>query len=133
MVPVPVPGAWHDEQIDELFTSLLGKGFEDVGINVDAPVDQTIDLGGFRIFGYGRHLNKAKYSFMRVCLRPLSSYSHYPSTGVLEFSHSSYDLGSQPILAVSAVVFLINAILKRSLLPVLSRLGSQPLNHNKCS
>ena len=52
MVPIPVPGAWHDEQIDELFTSLLGKGFEDVGINVDEPqVDQTIDLGGFRIFG----------------------------------------------------------------------------------
>jgi protein AATF/BFR2 len=52
MVPVPVPGAWHDEQIDELFTSLLGKGFEDVGINVDAPqVDQTIELDGFRVFG----------------------------------------------------------------------------------
>ena len=51
MVPVLVPGTWHDEQIDELFTSLLGKGFEDVGINVDVPqVDQTIDLGGFRIF-----------------------------------------------------------------------------------
>ena len=52
MVPVPVPGAWHDEQIDELFTSLLGKGFESVGIDVDAPrVDQNIDLGGFRVFG----------------------------------------------------------------------------------
>ncbi|KAF8801308.1 TRAUB-domain-containing protein [Phlegmacium glaucopus] len=52
MVPVPVPGAWHEEQIDELFTSLLGKGFENVGINVDTPqVDQTIDLGGFRVFG----------------------------------------------------------------------------------
>jgi len=52
MVPVPVPGAWHDEQIDELFTSLLGKGFENVGINVDAvQVDQAIELGGFRVFG----------------------------------------------------------------------------------
>ena len=52
MVPVPVPGAWHDEQIDELFSSLLGKGFESVDIDVDAPrVDQTIDLGGFRVFG----------------------------------------------------------------------------------
>ena len=52
MVPVPVPGAWHDEQIDELFTSLLGKGFENMGVNVDAsPVDQTIDLSGFRVFG----------------------------------------------------------------------------------
>lgn len=52
MVPVPVPGVWHDEQIDELFASLLGKGFEDVGIDNDAPqVDQTIDLNGFRVFG----------------------------------------------------------------------------------
>jgi len=52
MVPVPVPGAWHEEQIDELFTSLLGKGFENVAINIDAPqADQSIDLGGFRIFG----------------------------------------------------------------------------------
>ncbi|KAH9072166.1 apoptosis-antagonizing transcription factor [Lactarius deliciosus] len=30
MVPVPVAaGAWHEAQIDELFGSLLGKGFED--------------------------------------------------------------------------------------------------------
>lgn len=29
MVPVPVSrGGWHEEQIDELFASLLGKGFE---------------------------------------------------------------------------------------------------------
>ncbi|KAK2465660.1 hypothetical protein APHAL10511_002204 [Amanita phalloides] len=28
MVPVPVVGAWHEEQIDELFSSLLGKGYE---------------------------------------------------------------------------------------------------------
>jgi protein AATF/BFR2 len=27
MVPVPVHGVWHEEQIDELFASLLGKGF----------------------------------------------------------------------------------------------------------
>lgn len=30
MVPVPVAGAWHEEQKDELFSSLLGKGFESV-------------------------------------------------------------------------------------------------------
>lgn len=30
MVPVPLPGIWHEEQIDELFASLLGKGFENV-------------------------------------------------------------------------------------------------------
>jgi len=35
MVPVPVPSAWHDEQIDELFSSLLGEGFENA--NVEAP------------------------------------------------------------------------------------------------
>lgn len=28
MVPVPVVGGWHEEQIDELFASLLGRGFE---------------------------------------------------------------------------------------------------------
>ncbi|KAI6023755.1 apoptosis-antagonizing transcription factor [Pisolithus microcarpus] len=28
MVPIPVHSGWHDEQIDELFASLLGKGFE---------------------------------------------------------------------------------------------------------
>jgi protein AATF/BFR2 len=29
MVPVPLAaGAWHETQIDELFGSLLGKGFE---------------------------------------------------------------------------------------------------------
>ncbi|KAF8223528.1 TRAUB-domain-containing protein, partial [Tricholoma matsutake] len=27
MVPIPVVGSWHEEQIDELFSSLLGKGF----------------------------------------------------------------------------------------------------------
>ncbi|GLB41711.1 putative TRAUB-domain-containing protein [Lyophyllum shimeji] len=28
MVPVPIIAGWHEEQIDELFASLLGKGFE---------------------------------------------------------------------------------------------------------
>ncbi|KAF8159798.1 apoptosis-antagonizing transcription factor [Crassisporium funariophilum] len=52
MVPVPVPGSWHDEQVDELFSSLLGKGYENVGITADAPqVEQSIALGGFRVFG----------------------------------------------------------------------------------
>jgi protein AATF/BFR2 len=31
MVPVPVQGSWHEDQIDELFASLLGKGFENAG------------------------------------------------------------------------------------------------------
>ncbi|GJJ11265.1 hypothetical protein Clacol_005497 [Clathrus columnatus] len=56
MVPVPVKGAWHEEQINELFASLLGKGFEDIskpnGGDVDMSVapDQSA-LQGFRIFG----------------------------------------------------------------------------------
>ncbi|KAM6496856.1 Apoptosis antagonizing transcription factor domain containing protein, partial [Amanita muscaria] len=31
MVPVPIVGAWHEEQVDELFGSLLGKGYENGG------------------------------------------------------------------------------------------------------
>ncbi|KAF9447513.1 TRAUB-domain-containing protein, partial [Macrolepiota fuliginosa MF-IS2] len=58
MVPVPVIGAWHEEQIDELFASLLGKGFD------SSPGDEAYALepektkaadeaiqGGFRVFG----------------------------------------------------------------------------------
>jgi len=38
MVPVPfVGGGWHEAQIDELFASLLGKGFGDA-----QPVDQMM-------------------------------------------------------------------------------------------
>lgn len=56
MVPIPIRGAWHDEQIDELFASLLGKGFDG-----DEPTPATNGLEviqkesqsmlGFRIFG----------------------------------------------------------------------------------
>ena len=60
MVPVPVRGAWHEEQIDELFASLLGRGFE--GRDVDrnevgmAGAPETVGgdldvLPGFRVFG----------------------------------------------------------------------------------
>ncbi|KAI6122684.1 apoptosis-antagonizing transcription factor [Pisolithus croceorrhizus] len=62
MVPIPVHSGWHDEQIDELFASLLGKGFESamrgVGevVHDDAetlPQNQVdpASIGGFRIFG----------------------------------------------------------------------------------
>ncbi|KJA15245.1 hypothetical protein HYPSUDRAFT_48566 [Hypholoma sublateritium FD-334 SS-4] len=52
MVPVPVPGAWHEEQIDELFASLLGKGFENIALNAEqVQVQNDIQLGGFRVFG----------------------------------------------------------------------------------
>ncbi|KAF9245330.1 TRAUB-domain-containing protein [Melanogaster broomeanus] len=62
MVPVPVQGSWHEEQIDELFASLLGKGFEsamqEVGEvaadDMDTSLQEQVDAalnGGFRIFG----------------------------------------------------------------------------------
>jgi protein AATF/BFR2 len=63
MVPVPVVGVWHDEQVDELFSSLLGKGFSNsVGhLNDEEREDQQmLELeeqldgalkGGFRVFG----------------------------------------------------------------------------------
>jgi protein AATF/BFR2 len=48
MVPVPLQaGAWHEAQVDELFASLLGKGFQMAedetkdtlpGADVDAPL-----------------------------------------------------------------------------------------------
>ncbi|KAI9511548.1 apoptosis-antagonizing transcription factor [Russula earlei] len=65
MVPVPLgAGAWHEAQIDELFASLLGKGFkaaededEDISlaggavISADADVGVDVLLRGFRVFG----------------------------------------------------------------------------------
>ncbi|KAF9462949.1 apoptosis-antagonizing transcription factor [Collybia nuda] len=59
MVPVPVIGAWHEEQTDELFTSLLGRGFgtsagldNDKGGAWEGPGDQFEEVmkGGFRVF-----------------------------------------------------------------------------------
>ena len=57
MVPVPVVGGWHEEQIDELFASILGKGFEnalphdsDTLRQLDEEVDASLK-GGFRVFG----------------------------------------------------------------------------------
>ncbi|KAJ6624963.1 apoptosis antagonizing transcription factor-domain-containing protein [Mycena sp. CBHHK59/15] len=57
MVPVPVVGMWHEEQIDELFSSLLGRGFEDaLGKEEDSMgLDELPPLGealkGFKVFG----------------------------------------------------------------------------------
>jgi hypothetical protein len=63
MVPIPLAaGAWHEAQIDELFASLLGKGFEmgdnDEDIREDIPpsVGPALELSadalrGFKIFG----------------------------------------------------------------------------------
>ncbi|KAF8845233.1 TRAUB-domain-containing protein [Paxillus ammoniavirescens] len=62
MVPVAVQGSWHEEQIDELFASLLGKGFEsamqEVGEvatdGMETLLQEQVDSalkGGFRVFG----------------------------------------------------------------------------------
>lgn len=59
MVSIPVPGAWHEEQIDELFASLLGNGFErslpaSMNVDVEQAMRTTVDSameGGFRVFG----------------------------------------------------------------------------------
>lgn len=47
MVPVPNATGWHDEQIDELFSSLLGRTEE-----VLSKADGLNPLkDGFRLFG----------------------------------------------------------------------------------
>ena len=53
MVPIPVTNGWHDEQIDELFSSLLGKSFQDDGVPEQQaqPTQAPVDLAGFRVFG----------------------------------------------------------------------------------
>jgi len=53
MVPVPVTRGWHEEQIDELFGSLLGKGFQgnDLPDQEEQPAQAPVDLTGFRVFG----------------------------------------------------------------------------------
>lgn len=50
MVPVPLGvRAWHEAQIDELFSSLLGRGFKTAEEKHETMVDDG--LRGFRIFG----------------------------------------------------------------------------------
>lgn len=62
MPPIPAANGWHDEQIDELFASLLGRGFEDVGFGkITEPISEILGesksllgvemLKGFRVFG----------------------------------------------------------------------------------
>lgn len=66
MVPVSVQGGWHEEQIDELFASLLGKGFEssagvyapDLSSDRDIEMEKRLESelgealkGGYRVFG----------------------------------------------------------------------------------
>ncbi|CAG8560824.1 10191_t:CDS:2 [Acaulospora colombiana] len=55
MVPIPA-GTWHDDMIDELYTSLLGKNF-DINDNEEAQTEQNehnnieAELDGLKIFG----------------------------------------------------------------------------------
>ncbi|KAK7445400.1 rRNA-processing protein bfr2 [Stygiomarasmius scandens] len=57
MGPIVVRGAWQEEQVDELFASLLGKGFEHAASGVIPDTDtvsQEVPVGeleGFRVFG----------------------------------------------------------------------------------
>ena len=63
MVPVPLAhgGGWPEQQIDELFASLLGRGFEhaavpDDGGDKDGEVAEAEVIGGdmlrgLRVFG----------------------------------------------------------------------------------
>ncbi|EIN06149.1 TRAUB-domain-containing protein [Punctularia strigosozonata HHB-11173 SS5] len=49
MVPVPVPGAWHEAQVDELFASVLGKA---AAVAAPAEEEEAVAVdGGFRLFG----------------------------------------------------------------------------------
>ncbi|KAH7880225.1 apoptosis-antagonizing transcription factor [Lentinula edodes] len=57
MAPIHVKGTWHEEQIHELFTSLLGREFEEA-INTQAneviglmedPGELLVALEGFRV------------------------------------------------------------------------------------
>lgn len=59
MAPVPTQGSWHEEQIDELFASLLGKGFENAMQEVREIADESMQEevnaalleGSFHVFG----------------------------------------------------------------------------------
>ncbi|KAM0786647.1 hypothetical protein ACM66B_002096 [Microbotryomycetes sp. NB124-2] len=61
MIPIEA-GAWHDEQIDELFSSLLGRNFsngskkqdeqqEDEVETLQAQDESQVDVGSLRLFG----------------------------------------------------------------------------------
>lgn len=57
VVPIPFNEGWHDEQIDELFSSLLGGagmkgGSAETAVNAGAAVDAEglASLGGLKVF-----------------------------------------------------------------------------------
>lgn len=47
MVPAPPRGGWHDEQIDELFASLMGKGSSQ---GEEAPGTAVVASDALRVF-----------------------------------------------------------------------------------
>lgn len=57
-VPVPLSNGWHDEQVDELFSSLLGgAGMKGAGTEAGVSASGLINgdeglasLGGLRVF-----------------------------------------------------------------------------------
>ncbi|KAI0033667.1 apoptosis-antagonizing transcription factor [Vararia minispora EC-137] len=56
MVPVPLAGGWHEAQIDELFASLLGKGFEHAQPTPEEEQSVPVEISGemlkgLRVFG----------------------------------------------------------------------------------
>jgi hypothetical protein len=59
MVPIPlaVNGGWHEEKIDELFASLMGRtlppkaGADGDGAELTRKVDEELRTGAFRLFG----------------------------------------------------------------------------------
>lgn len=54
MVPINVQGAWHEQQVDELFASLLGLGADTIPEDEVQAKDSTINdaiQAGFRVFG----------------------------------------------------------------------------------
>ena len=56
MVPIDA-GGWHEEQVDELFASLLGRSFptavdaEEEAKKVESGAGGAVDVGSLRIFG----------------------------------------------------------------------------------
>lgn len=50
MVPVPLRRGWHDEQIDELFASLMGKGAPRELVGEETRETAAVALGGLRVF-----------------------------------------------------------------------------------
>ena len=52
MVPIPLAanGGWHEEKIDELFASLMGRTLPRK-VGEEAKADEELRMGGFRVFG----------------------------------------------------------------------------------